>query len=988
MTGVQAFRTTFTRSSASRTIVVVMFGVLLMAKPSAAQFVSTSSIDGTATDQSGATLPGVTVTLSSPSLQVPQLLETTNSEGHYRFTQLPAGPYRVRFELAGFQAVVREDLQLGVGFAAKMDMVLKIGAVEETITVSGASPIVDVTTTSGAQTLSPDMVNKLIPGSRMYGDMARMIPGLVSTSAPNIGRLGLGSSGTFNAYGDTGVMVLIDGFEIRSNTYPDFGSAQEIDVRSFGNSADIAEAGSVWNLVSKSGGNQFHGRYAEQYISDRFQSNNLDDKLRSQGLSFVDSVIHFSDFNSDLGGKVVPDKLWFYGNWRDRRNKRSVAGLALSPGADGTYGTLDDTPHLPVVWTMNWTGKLSYQPTPKYQLIAFVARDYSTNDGGAQSSKAAQRFIPYESATYQLYPVLNFRGEFRATLRDNLLLNVQMGRMGYTVTYLDTPKDHSNNTITARWDRETGYFTGGSVGPGGNYAEAIRPRTNTVNQANLTFLPKEFLGGGHEFKVGYRVWLQEGHTDVPSHPAGNYQLTYDKVGALSHQPVEITTFNFPVFPSNRENSISGYVNDHWQLNRRLTLNLGVRFDYDHSFLPEQTKEQGQFGNAGTFARFEGNTWKDWAPRTGAAWDITGDGKTVVKGTYGIYNGGMSDTFAQTFNQNAVAQTVYRWRDLNGNNNYDPGEVNLDLNGGDFLSTTAAANNVFNPDLQRPLQHEVTAVFDRELMANMAGRVAYVYKRNVGAISTVNIKRPYGSYDIVLNRRDPGPDGTLGNADDGGSVKIYDYNAAYRGAAFVANEQLNRPSDRSDTFHTTEFTLNKRSAGRWGASTSFTVTKNHRYLASTASSSSSTALPLSPNDDYFPIDETWTWGYKVSGSYRMPLDFSLSGVFDVQPGLKGQRTYVFRSADPDGGTPLRQLNTVTLRLEPFGAQTGPARPAANLRLSKFMKLRHGSLQLSIDALNAFNTNAFWDMNFVSGPTFGYGTAFTSPRALQFGAAYDF
>ncbi len=953
--------------------------LLLTAPPVRAQFVSNSSIDGTVTDQGGGALPGVVVSLTSPALQIPRLEAVSNSEGLYRFAQLPAGVYQVRFALAGFQSVIRDDLRVGVGFAAKVDMVLQIGAVEETITVSGASPIVDVTSTSGAQTLTPAMVNQLIPGSRMYGDMARMIPGLVSTSAPNIGRLGLGSSGSFNAYGDTGVMVLIDGFEIRSNTYPDFGSAQEIDVKSFGNSADIAEAGSVWNLVSKSGGNQFHGRYAEQYINDRFQSNNLDDSLRAQGLSFVDSVIHFSDFNSDLGGKVVKDTLWFYGNWRDRRNKRSVAGLALTPGADGLYGTGDETPHLPVVWTMNWTGKLSYQPTPKYHFTAFVARDYSTNDGGAQSGKAAQRFIPYEAATYQLYPVLNFRGEFRATLRDNLLLNVQVGRMGYTVTYLDTPADHSNNTITARWDRETGIFTGGSVGPGGNYAEAIRPRTNTVSQANLSYLPKEFLGGGHELKVGYRAWLQEGHTDVPDHPAGNYQLTYDRVAGLAHRSVEITTFNFPVYPSNRSNSLSGYINDHWQMNRRLTVNLGVRFDYDHSFLPEQTKAQGQFGNAGTFPRFEGSTWKDVAPRTGLAWDLTGDGRTVVKSTYGIYNGGMSDTFAQTFNQNAVAQTVYRWRDLNGNDNYDPGEVNLDLNGPDFITTTAAANNIFNPDLQRPQQHEVTAVFDRELMANMAGRVAWVYKRNVGDISSVNIRRPYSAYDIALTRRDPGPDGVLGNGDDAGAVRIYDYNAAFRGAAFVGNQQLNRPSDRSDAYHTVEFTINRRSVGRWGGSTSFTATKNHRHLV---------GIPSSPNDDAFPIDDTWTWGYKVSGSYRFPYDVSLSGVFDVQPGVLGQRTYIFRSADPDGGTALRQLSTVTLRLEPYGSQEGPLRPSANLRLSKFVKLRRGQLQLSLDALNAFNSNTFWAMTFAAGPNFGYGTAFTSPRALQFGAAYEF
>jgi hypothetical protein len=944
-----------------------------------AQFVSTASIEGTVVDESGGALPGAAVTLTSPALQVAELSAVTNAEGHYRFAQLAAGTYRLRYELSGFQPLIREGLTIGAGFAARVDIQLKIGSVQETVTVSGASPIVDVTTTSGAQTLSPEMVNQLIPGSRMYGDMARMIPGLVSTSAPNIGRLGLGSSGGFNAYGESGVQVLIDGFEIRSNTYPDWSSAQEVDIKSFGNSADIAEAGSVWNLVSKSGGNQFHGRYAEQYINDAFQSNNLDDDLRAQGLSFVDSVIHFSDFNSDLGGKIIRDKLWFYGNWRDRRNKRSVAGLALEPGPDGQYGTGDETPHLPVVWTMNWTGKLSYQMTPKHHFTAFIARDYSTNDGGAQSSKAAQRFIPYESATYQRYPVLNFRGEYRATLRNNLLFNQQVGRMGYTVTYLDTPADHSNSRITARWDRETGIFTGGSVGPGGNYAEAIRPRTNTVVQGNLTYLPTSFLGGGHEFKIGYRTWMQEGHTDVPNHAAGNYQLNYDRVGGRAHQPVEIVTFNFPVFPSNRTNSISGYINDRWQIGRRMTFNLGVRFDYDHSFLPEQTKEQGQFGNAGTFPRFEGNTWKDWAPRLGAAYDLTGDGKTVIKSTYGMYSTGMSDTFAQTFNQNAVSQTVYRWRDLDGNNDYTPGEVNLDLNGSDFISTTAQANNIFNPDLQRPQQHEVTAVFDRELMANMAGRIGYVYKRNVNSIATLNVLRPYSAFDIALSRRDPGPDAVLGNADDGGRVTIYDYNAAFRGAAFVGNEQLNLPGDRSDSYHTLELTLNKRNIGRWGASTSFTATKNHRFLVS---------IPASPNDEYFPIDETWDWGYKVTGNYRLPYDVMFSGVFDIQPGVKGQRTYVFRSADPDGGTPLRQLATVTLRLEPYGSQIGPVRSTANLRLSKFVNLRRGQLQLSLDALNAFNTNTFWGMTFVSGPTFGYGTAFTSPRVLQFGVAYDF
>lgn len=965
---------------ALRRLAVVAFAVFAVAGPVAAQFVSTASIEGGVTDESGATLPGVTVTLSSPALQTAQMIEVTNSQGRYRFAQLPGGVYQLRFELAGFQSFVRSDLQVGAGFAAKVDAVLKVGTLEETVTVSGQSPVVDVTTTTGGQTLTPEQVNKLIPGSRMYGDLSRAIPGLIPTSAPNIGRLGLGSSGGFNAYGSGGTLLMIDGFQIRSNTYPDFSSAQELDIKSFGNSAEVMEAGTVFNLVSKSGGNDFHGRYAELYINDLFQSNNLDDELRSQGLGFVDSVKHFSDFNSDLGGRIVRDKLWFYGNFRDRRNKRSVAGLALEPGADGVYGTGDETPHLPVVWTMNWTGKLSYQPTPKYQFVGFVARDYSVNDGGAQTGKGAQRFIPYESATYQTYNPTNWRGEFRATLGDSMLFSTQAGRVSYQTGYMATPADHSNRNLTSRWDRETGIFTGGGVGDGGNYAELAEHRIRWVNQSNLTFLPKDFLGGGHEFKAGYRIWIMQQTTQRPERPAGNYQLVYDRVGGVAHQPVEMWAFNFPIDTVlGRTRNYGLYVNDRWQANSRVTVNLGLRFDHQYSFVPETTKVQGQFGGSGTFPRFDAERWTNFAPRFGFAMDLTGDGRTVFKATYSKYVNVMEDSNAEFYNKNDVARVTYRWRDADGNNDYTPGEVNLDVNGPDFLGTTSTANNIFNPDLLSGGQHEMTAVFDRELVADMAARVGYVYRRNVDTVSSVNVLRPYTAYNIALTRRDPGPDGVLNTADDAGKVTIYDYDAAFRGAAFVGNMRRNRPDERNDSFQSLEFTLNKRNNGRWGVVTSFAATKNHRWLV---------GIPASPNDDVFPLDETWDWVYKVSGNYRLPYNVMFSGVFDIQPGVKGARTNVFRAADPDGGTPLRQLSTVTLRVEPFGSRVGPMRPTANLRLSKFFRLKKGEVQLAIDALNALNTNTFWAMGFASGPTFGYGTSFTSPRALQFGVTYEF
>jgi outer membrane receptor protein involved in Fe transport len=950
-------------------LLVVLATALGAASPARAQFVATASIEGSVTDESGGALPGVTVTASSPALQVGQVTAVTDPDGRYRLVQLPLGVYQVKYELSGFQSMIREGLQLSTGFAAKVDIVLKVGAVSETVTVSGASPIVDVKTTTSGQLLSAAQVNDLLPTARMYGDMSRMIPGMVTTSAPNIGSLGLGSSGSFSVYGSTGQNILVDGLEIRSNTYPDFSSAEEVDIKTFANGADITTPGAVWNIVTKSGGNQFHGRYAEQYINKAFQSSNIDDTIRAQGLSIADSVRYFSDWNSDLGGKIVKDKLWFYGNFRDRENRRAVAGLASAPGPDGIYGTGDEPPYYPIVYTRNYTGKLSYQPTPRYQFVAFYAEDYTVNDADLLTARAAQRFIPYEAATYETYNPTNWRGEFRATIRDNMLFNAQSGRVSYVVNYKDTP---GSETIPARWDRNTGIFTGGSVdGAGSNYGETTRPRVRWVEQGNLTYLPHTLLGGGHEFKIGYRVWIMQGASNVPNHAAGNYQLTYDVVGGIPHQPVEIQVFNAPITQVNRENSYSGYLNDKWAVGRRLTLNLGVRYDYDHSFVPEQTKVQGQFGGAGTFPRFEGNTWKDWSPRFGLAFDLTGDAKTVIKTTFGTYGGVMEDTFASPFNKNGAVVTTYHWHDLNGNSNYDPGEVNLDTNGTDFISITGAANNVFNPNLKRPQEREFTTSFDRELVANTSFRAAYVYKRMARTIETVNILRPFGAYDLARTVIDPGPDGVVGTADDGGPVTIYDYEAAYRGSNFVGNEMQNRPSDRDDYYQTVEFTLRRRTTEKWGLVTSFSTTKNHRYLV---------GIPQSPNDLFFPLDETWIWVYKVNGSYRLPYGFIASGLFDVLPGLPGQRTNIFRG--------LPQSSTVTIRLEPYGAHNGLVRPTLNVRLAKQVKLGKGQFLASIDALNALNSNAFWGLTFASGPTFGYGTIFTNPRALQFSATYQF
>jgi hypothetical protein len=322
--------------------------------------------------------------------------------------------------------------------------------------------------------------------------------------------------------------------------------------------------------------------------------------------------------------------------------------------------------------------------------------------------------------------------------------------------------------------------------------------------------------------------------------------------------------------------------------------------------------------------------------------------------------------------------TFRWRDLDGNRDYTPGEVNLNPNGPDFLSVAGTSSARLNPELEAPMTNEATLGVERELMQNLGVRVLYVYKNVVDQYDTVNVARPRSAYNIPLTRRDPGPDGVLNTADDGGAVTVYDYDPAFRGAAFVQNEQHN--SDRDDHYQTLEFTMTRRNNGRWGAMASFWAIKNYRWL---------NLHDNDPNQDLNPLDETWKWAANISGSYALPWGVQLGAFVQSKIGLQGQRTNIFRAVDPDGGPRLNQLSTVTLRLEPFGARSSDAIHVANLRASKQFSIRGSQrVQFDFDLFNVFNTSSAITANFQSGPTFEYATAVVPPRIARLGFRYMF
>jgi hypothetical protein len=966
----------------------LLLAVIVIPCTAGAQTLTLGVIEGTVTDETGAALPGVTVTLTSPALQVRQLTTVTDSAGRYRFGEVRVGAYRLQFELQGFQTFVRENLELEVGFAARVDATLNVGSLTETVVVSGASPVVDLTTTRGGQALNTALITKAIPMVGHQVDLVRLTPGLsggVGTRSGNPTQMGLQANMSVSAYGQTGVTAMIEDFQMHSNNQPPMlGGTDQMDVRSFGNSAEVQNPGAVVNYVFSSGGNQFHGRGTGLFMHESLQSSNIDTLvLRAQRFTTPEELKNYFDVQGNLGGRLVRDKLWFFATGRKRKSERTIGGFAANAGPDGQYLTGDEPPAVPVAEQWGQVLKLSYQATPKYQMTALWWRDGTADNGSCTTGYfggANCRTIPFEASTIYNLRDLVWNGEVRGTPRNNVTFHLKAGRAAYQTRYYIQP---GSDLLPTRWNRNTQLYTGSPIS-NGNTTSAQRRGDTRFHQYTgaITYIPSSFLRGEHQFKVGFRTNLALVGGGASNHPAGNYGLVFDTVGGVPNQAVEITTFSLPVEPKNGLNLHSLYATDQWRLGRRLTFNLGLRFDRQTTFIPAQVQEPSTFVNAAEYAAIDVGAWNMWAPRAAVAWDPTGSGKNVVKAAYGWYNDELPyfvATFTDIYNPVFATATTYRWRDLNGNRDYDPGEVNLNVNGPDFIDIMSAANTrPLGPNFKLPHSHEVAVSVERELLPNMGSRVLYVYKRRVDDYGTVNAARPYSAYNIPLQRRDPGPDGVVNTPDDGSMVTIYDYDPAYRGAQFVSNERVNEIND--DSAHTVELSVNKRMSSRWSLMTSYGATKQHRWLDSFIDT---------PNLEYFPLDETWSWIFRGSGSYVLPYDVLLGGTLNVRTGVQGQRTYIFRAADPLGGPQLTQLTTVMLRLEPYGAQTGPAQKYLDFRLGKTFDLGGArELLFSMDVLNALNDSAAQAITHAAGPTFGQITLIPMPRALRFGIQYAF
>jgi hypothetical protein len=948
---------------------IIVSLIPLATAPAAGQGTA-ASIIGRVTDPSGAVVPGVTVTVTSPALQVPEVTAVTNAVGEYRVAPLPIGVYRVTFELSGFGSAERQDVRLTVGFTARVDVSLGVATVAETVTVSGAASVVDVAATSASTLLTREAL-ELIPTSR-NGNMSllTLAPGV--RSFLDVGGSQMVESSSSRAFGQSGQgWATLDGIATSGISAGGGGgqwdeqTLEEARVQTIGTDAEFGTHGVQLNAIVKSGGNDFHGAANWAQTNHHFQSNNVDDELRAIGIASGNKLTKVYDVGGDLGGRFVRNRLWFYGAARRRYREDQVLN-ALKP--DGSPAT-----DLNSQW---WnTEKLSFQATPTNRFIGFYSGLHTTE------SARSDEVVAYESREDKFVRTHYAKVEWEGVRGNSLIASAQFGVRRY-------PRGvHILDSGVGRTDLETERVTGDVIVAGENQ---FTKRDHT--RASLTWYRPNWFHGNHEFKAGFDFNndFERPGLDAPPH---NYHLLYN-----DGDPFKIAFFNAPTYPKLAAKYLALYARDSWTIGRRLTVNVGARFTNDRGFVPENCRDAAAPPSdvifpAACFDEIRLKTWNSVAPRLHAAYDLAGDGKTVLKGGWGRYDHQRQiEPDAWRLNPINQAYAVYLWRDLNGNNDYDDGEVNRDPNGPDFVETTgsefeaASPRGVVNPDEEHFKQDEFSISLERELVANFAVRGTGVYTRTTNANRVQNNFRPYDAYNIPITNRDPGPDGNVGTADDGGLITYYEFSPALAGAQFEELMIINDPRADS-TYKSVEVAVVKRLADRWQFMASYSATrKNRPFIRTLAVGSFNTVNVIeagdsNPNAEINTADRTWDWDAKFSGSYVLPADWLLSANFHHFSGDPFARQVQF-----EGGV---TIPSIVLNVEPIGSQRLPNINNLTFRVEKSFTLPQAHrLAVRLNVYNALNLNPATRVRERAGEDFLRPRSIMPPRLAEVSASYTF
>jgi hypothetical protein len=762
--------------------------LLSLTGPAVYAQVATGNIYGTTSDESGAALSGANVTLSGVT---GARTTTSGIQGDFRFLNLAPGSYKLTVALAGFTTVNRE-VRVQTANNVEVAFSLKVAAVEETVTVTAETPIVDMKKTGTTTNVTRDELEK-VPQARDPWAVLRSVPGVVvdrvniagNESGQQAMAMAKGSNDDDTQWSIDGVVVTDMAATGASPTYFDFDAFEEIQYSTGGNDVKLATGGIALNFVTKRGTNSFHGGGRFFLTHDDLQSGNLPDELQNDARlqnpdgSFRDKADHIqqiSDYGGDLGGPIVKDKLWFYGTY-------GVQDIRLM--------RLNGTPDKTLLKSYN--AKLNWQVSPSDSLSAFwfwgKKEKYGRDPGVGLTPSDSFLWNQGDRRRDGTPPGL-YKLEWNHIFSPNFFLNAKAGYYGTGFGLLTRGDIDEPGTLD--------FTTRNAIGSSLNF-EGLRPQTTVNVDANYF---KTALGGNHEFKFGFGYR----HTPVDSitQYAGRMWGLYSGGGGL------VNVFRDRVAKYESEYAF-GYVGDTFSRDR-LTVNLGLRFDHQTSNnVASQTPANPDFPELLPALDYDGNgtgiNWDNLSPRVSVSYALSESRKTVVRASYSRYASQISAADGSFDNPNSAAPYLqYYWSDLNNDRLPQPAEVLVDqglyyaFNIDPANPAAATAVNRIDPDYEAPTDDEVILGLDHELLPNFAVGAAYTWRS-----SRLNWQPRNG---VTLDSYAPGTTLTRTNA-----------LGTFTGTSFAAEDALpgrfltNRP-DYSRNFSGAELSLVKRLSNKW------------------------------------------------------------------------------------------------------------------------------------------------------------------------------
>jgi Carboxypeptidase regulatory-like domain len=1028
-----------------RSIVLALVALFAASTLATAQS-QTGEIFGKATDASGAVLPGVTVTLTAPNLLQP-LTAVTSDTGSYQFPRLEIGAYTVKFELTGFKTVVNQDIRVTVGFSAQVNAQMGISQVQETITVTGASPVVDTKETGTKQTFTNDLLQS-IPSARDPWVILQQTAG-ISMDRENIGGNMGGQQSSFVSRGAAGFNAKwsLDGVDVTdlaslsSPNYYDFDTFEEMTINTGGVDVTQQTGGVGINLVTKSGTDRFKGSSRFLDTNHRVESNNITDAQRNQGASSGNPIQDIQDYGIEVGGPLKKGRAWIWGAFGKQLIDVGVLGFyqptaaCLGVKADEAANVLSHSIQ-DVNNCLNTDETLLKNTNLKAEVQLFKGNKLSIFNNYSmkvRNARGADDLHPIETTTPQdaiaaVYGVgtrwwsigpgnATYKAADQWVLSDKLLLDVQWAHVGNNFT-LDF-HDPSLATVQPTFIINSPASLNGRSG-----TQSLNFRPSQVVNVNLNYFAPGMMGGDHSFKIG--GYWRDNYSFGQSRVGGDATARFPTAAELASSN-DCATLSAGCQVDARRWSqtaydllnLSAYVQD-TITHKRVTLQLGIRYDQNHDqTLASQVPASMILPTilpAVSFAGADpGIVFHNFSPRLGFTYDLTGDSKTILRTNYAMYWGQVGDGGISSQLNPVTAVTVrYGWLDANHDSIVQPNEIydskNVPLlaggNPANFLNETGNWNpanpgsvttlNTIDPNLKNDRTDEFIVGLDREIGAGFAVGGNYIWRRYINCFSN-------GC---------PGWAPLNGIATDGSSYTPVSFTPAAStcpaGAScptvtyFQPNVQLGTVStetnipDFNRTFNGIELTGRKRMSHHWLMNTSFSYNSTIMNFGPNSVLGVGSTTTTSPGDPTNLANRNgYQYDYLTSGSgignvyVNAKWLFKLSGLVQLPGEVNFSTFFNARQGYPyerfvTSPSRTNGAGTIGVLLDPVGESRLPNYQNLDIHVDRPIKIGTVRFVPALDIFNLVNSNTIQaERGTQNSSNANFIQAILAPRVARFG-----